>query len=73
MIDAIAATLAHDTFSYIGQAPFTGTPGQIRYEDHGRMTLIQGNVNNDTIADLTIPVYLASGVTGSVSSSWFAL
>ncbi len=73
LIDAIAATLAHDTFSYIGQAPFTGTPGQIRYEDHGGMTLIQGNVNNDTIADLTIQIYLASGVTGSVSSSWFAL
>ncbi len=69
-IDAIASTLADDAFSFIGSATFNGTPGQLRWQDQGGGTLlIQGNINNDTVADLTILVKAA----GPVDASWFTL
>ncbi len=69
-IDAVAGTLADDAFSFIGSAAFNGTPGQLRWQDQGGGTLlIQGNINNDTVADLTILVKTA----GSVDASWFTL
>ena len=69
-IDAVAGTLADDPFSFIGSGAFNGTPGQLRWQDQGGGTLlIQGNINNDTVADLTILVKAA----GSVDASWFTL
>ncbi|MCX7377169.1 MAG: hypothetical protein NTY94_10555 [Alphaproteobacteria bacterium] len=69
-IDAVAGTLADDPFSFIGSAAFNGTPGQLRWQDQGGGTLlIQGNINNDTVADLTILVKAA----GPVDASWFTL
>jgi Ca2+-binding RTX toxin-like protein len=69
-IDAIAGTLANDAFTSIGTAPFSGTPGELRWQDlGGGMLLVQGNVNADPAADLTITLALA----GPVRSSWFVL
>ncbi len=68
-IDAIADTATNDAFSFIGTAAFNGTPGQLRWEDQGSVRLIQGNVNNDTVADLTIFVNAA----GPVDANWFVL
>jgi hypothetical protein len=68
-IDAIAGNATHDMFSFIGTAAFDGTPGQLRWQDNGAVRLIQGNVNNDTVADLTIFVKAA----GPVDANWFAL
>lgn len=69
-IDAIAGTAANDAFSFIGTAAFNGTPGQLRWQDQGGGTLlIQGNVNANTVADLTILVK----ATGPVDAGWFVL
>ncbi len=68
-IDSIASTLANDAFSFIGTAAFNGTPGQLRWEVQGAVRLIQGNVNNDTTADLTIFVK----AKGPVDANWFVL
>lgn len=69
LIDAIAGTTRNDAFSFIGTAPFNGTPGQLRWEDQGAHRLIQGNINTDTTADLTIRVKAA----GPVEANWFVL
>jgi hypothetical protein len=68
-IDAVAATPADDLFAFIGTAAFNGTPGQLRWEEHGAFRLIQGNVNADTTADLTLLVRAA----GPVEAGWFVL
>lgn len=68
-IDAIAVTLGNDAFSFIGTAPFNGTPGQLRWEDQGPARLIQGNVTNDTATDFTVIVTTA----GPVDANWFGL
>lgn len=59
--------LTNEAFSFIGTTAFNGTPGQLRWEDQGTFRLIQGNVNNDTTADLTIFVKAA----GPVDVGWF--
>ena len=69
-IDANAiGGLANDAFSFIGTAAFDGTPGQLRWQDNGTVRMIQGNLNADTTADLTIFVKAA----GPVDSAWLAL
>ena len=68
-IDAIAGTGANDAFAFIGTAAFTGTPGQLRWADLGTSRLIQGDVNGDSTADLTIFVNAAA----PVDANWFAL
>ena len=68
-IDAIATTLANDAFTFIGTAPFSGTPGELRWEDQGTTRLIQANTNADPAADLTILVT----APGPVDATWFVL
>ena len=69
-IDAIAGTPGNEAFTVIGTNAFSGTPGELRWQDlGGGMLLVQGNVNADPAADLTITLALA----GPVRSSWFAL
>jgi Ca2+-binding RTX toxin-like protein len=68
-IDAIAATLANDAFSFIGVAGFSGVAGQLRWGDVGGERVIQGDVNGDSLADLTI----RTPVAGPVGLDWFQL
>ena len=68
-IDAVAGTLANDAFGFIGTAAFSGVAGQLRWADQGTQRLIQGDVNGDSSADLTMIVL----GTGPVNSSWFLL
>ena len=68
-IDAIAGTIGNDAFTFIGTAPFSGTPGEVRWQDTGPLRLIQGNVTNDTVADLT----LFATAAGPVDAGWFVL
>ena len=68
-IDAVAGTGANDAFSFIGTSAFNGTPGQLRWEDQGAVRLIQGNINNDITADLTI--FVKAG--GPVDIGWLVL
>ena len=69
-IDAIAATLARDAFSFIGTAPFTAA-GQLRWTPAGPFRLIEGTINADATADFTLLV-VGTG-TGTVDASWFKL
>ena len=68
-IDAIAATLSDDPFSFIGTSTFSGVAGQLRWSEQGSNRLIEGDVNGDRLADLTINIFAA----GSVDSNWFML
>ena len=68
-IDAIAGTALNDAFAFIGTAPFSGAPGELRWEDQGGQRLIQGNTTGDTTAELTIIVKAA----GPLEASWFVL
>ena len=69
-IDAIAGTLANDAFTLIGTAPFSGAPGELRWQYLGTGTLlVEGNVNADLETDLTLTLAMA----GPVRSWWIAL
>ena len=66
-IDAIAGTVANDAFGFIGTASFGGKAGELRWTDTGAVRAIQGDVNGDGAADLTI----RTSATGPVTSDWF--
>jgi len=51
-IDANSTTSDNDRFTYVGAAAFSGVAGELRYDG----ALLQGDVNGDAIADLTIKV-----------------
>ena len=48
---------------------FSGAASQLRWQDLGASRLIQGDVNGDSIADLTIFV----AAPGPVDAAWFVL
>lgn len=64
-IDAIAGTAWNDEFTFIDTAAFTA-PGQLRYEQAGAMTYIEGNMDGNLAVDFRIavklPVYFFSPV-----------
>ena len=68
-INAIAATLANDAFSFIGGAAFSGVAGQLRWAESAGERLIEGDVNGDRVADLTI----RTPALGPVGADWFVL
>lgn len=68
-IDAIAGSPADDGFSFIGTAAFSNVAGQLRWQEQGTQRLIQGDVNGDGGAELTILVKAA----GPVEAGWFVL
>jgi parallel beta-helix repeat protein len=68
-IDAIAASLQDDAFTFVGTAAFSGSPGELRWEDRGSFKLIQGNVDTDSAAELTI--FVKTG--NPVEANWFIL
>lgn len=53
-IDAIASTAANDAFTFIGNAAFSKTAGQLRYEATSAGTLLSGDVNGDGVADFSV-------------------
>ena len=53
-IDAIAGTEENDGFTWLGSSAFTGTAGELRYQQSGSDYLIEGDVDGDGLADLTI-------------------
>ncbi len=57
-IDANAAngSTTNEVFAFIGTASFVAnSPGRIRIVEQGGVaTIVQGNVNNDTVADFEI-------------------
>jgi Ca2+-binding RTX toxin-like protein len=69
LIDAIAATPEDDAFAFIGTAAFGGVAGQLRWSDLGATRRIEGDVNGDSAADITVLVTAA----GPVAANWFLL
>ena len=65
----VGGTALNDSFTFICITTFEGAPGQLRWQNNGAVRLIQGNVNADTTADLTIFVKAAGPVVGN----WFVL
>lgn len=53
-IDADAGTEANDGFSWIGEDAFSGTAGELRYEDDGGNTMLMGDTDGDGVADLLV-------------------
>lgn len=53
-IDADAGTTAHDAFAWIGLSNFGGVAGQLRYQQVGAYTMVQGDVNGDRVADFEL-------------------
>jgi len=60
-IDAIAGG-SYDPVGSIGTMSFSNVAGQLRWTDLGATRLIQGDVNGDSTADLTIIVKAAGPV-----------
>jgi Ca2+-binding RTX toxin-like protein len=53
-LDAIAASAAHDAFSWIGQSAFSGAAGQLRASAYSYGTVVQGDINGDKVVDFEI-------------------
>ena len=68
-IDAVAGTGANNAFAFIGTAAFSGVAGQLRWQAEGVVQRVQGDVNGDQIADLTLLVRTA----GPLDAGWFVL
>jgi hypothetical protein len=67
-IDAVAGG-ADNAFSFINTAAFSGVAGQLRWQSEGAVQRVQGDVNGDRIADLTLLVRAA----GPLDAGWFVL
>jgi hypothetical protein len=53
-IDAVTGTPTDDVFSYIADASFTNVAGQLRWHHLGSDTLIEADVDGDSLADIAI-------------------
>ena len=53
LVDAIAGG-EDDAFAFIGNAAFSGTAGELRYEQGANYTLVLGDTDGDGMADLAI-------------------
>ncbi|WP_085026772.1 M10 family metallopeptidase C-terminal domain-containing protein [Ensifer aridi] len=53
-MDANATTRTNNTFTFLGEAEFTGRPGQLRYEKTAFGTEIYADINGDAVADMSI-------------------
>jgi Ca2+-binding RTX toxin-like protein len=65
-IDANSTVGGNQAFTFISFLPFTGTPGQLRFEADGATGIrILGDVNGDGIADLDISMFNLPGIQAS--------
>lgn len=53
-IDAVPSTVFDNAFNFIGEAAFTGNPGQLRYRAVNGNTLVEADVDGDTNADFAV-------------------
>ncbi|MBM6596604.1 family 16 glycosylhydrolase [Microvirga pudoricolor] len=53
-LDANAALVGDQAFSFIGAAAFSGTAGELRASSAGDRTLVRGDVNGDGLADFIV-------------------
>ncbi len=60
-IDADLRASGNDAFTYVGDSAFTGIGGELRVTLAGAGWLVEGDVDGDRVADLSIEVLTASG------------
>jgi hypothetical protein len=48
---------------FMGEAPFTGAPGELVYFDFGKYLLVQADRNGDGLADFAIKVFGTDALT----------
>ena len=53
-VDANTGTPANDPFSFIGTAAFSNVAGELRYEQSGGNTWVQGDTDGNAVADFMI-------------------
>ncbi|ODP36470.1 right-handed parallel beta-helix repeat-containing protein [Sphingomonas turrisvirgatae] len=63
LIDAVAGTAANEAFKFVGTAGFSKTAGELHYVVKDGGVLVEGDVNGDGVADLSIFLQGVSSVT----------
>jgi len=63
-IDAISGTTEHDEFIFIGDEAFSGSAGELRFGNDFTDGLLEGDVNGDGTADMTIELLGVTSLTG---------
>lgn len=61
--DMTASTYSNNAFIWIGNDAFSHVEGELRYEQSGSDTLVQGDVDGDGTADLQITLLIFTGLT----------
>jgi Ca2+-binding RTX toxin-like protein len=53
-IDAVAGAIGNQQFTFIGSAAFSGTSGELRFQQIGANLLVSGDVNGNGVADFAL-------------------
>ena len=64
-IDANTGVGGDQAFTFIGAAAFSGVAGQLRAQVGGGTTMVSGDVNGDSAADLAIKLTGSHALTGA--------
>ena len=64
-MDANSSVAGNDAFAFIGNAAFSGTAGELRFSSNGVHTLIEGDINGDSVVDILIILNGDVALTGS--------
>ncbi len=70
LIDANTNTLGDDDFEWIATNAFSATAGELRFQQVGSSTFIEGDVNGDGVADLVIKL---NGLVNLSASSFIGV
>jgi serralysin len=65
-IDANSAVAGNQAFTFIGNAAFSGSAGQLRTYSQGGENYLAGDVNGDGLADFTINTGAGAPVVGDI-------
>jgi Ca2+-binding RTX toxin-like protein len=64
-IDAKTGVAGNQTFTFIGTAEFSGSKGELRYDEFGGDSYIEADVNGDAAADFELTLANVAAVTKS--------
>ncbi len=70
LIDANTNTVGDDDFEWIASNAFSGTAGELRFQQVGSSTFVEGDVNGDGVADLVIKL---NGLIALTSNSFIGV
>ena len=63
-IDAISDTTEKDEFIFVGEDAFSGSAGELRFVHDGSDGLLEGDVNGDATADISIELLGVTSLSG---------